>query len=149
MFFGIYPGLGADAIGGVEMSDVNDARLDKWLWMVRLFKTRALATEACRAGRVMVDGREAKPALGVRPGQLVEVKDGLLLRRRRVLGVPPGRRGAASVGEYARDETPPELEAEARERRVQHILAGGGVRPTKRDRRAREALDEIPDPSER
>jgi ribosome-associated heat shock protein Hsp15 len=127
----------------VENRDAPDARLDKWLWMVRAFKTRALATEACRAGRVLVDGREAKPAVSVRPGQRVEVRDGLVLRRRVVLGVPSGRQGAARVGDFVRDETPPEQIAEARERRVQHILAGGGGRPTKRDRRARTALEAL------
>lgn len=125
----------------MENAETPDTRLDKWLWMVRAFKTRALATEACRTGRVTVDGREAKPALSVRSGQVIEVRDGLVMRRRVVLGVPPGRQGAARVGEFARDETPPDQVVEARERRVQHILAGGGGRPTKRDRRAREALD--------
>lgn len=129
----------------VENADAPDARLDKWLWMVRAFKTRALATEACRAGRVVVDGREAKPALTVRSGQVVEVRDGLVLRRRVVLGVPPGRQAAARVGDFVRDETPPEQIAEARERRVQHILAGGGGRPSKRDRRARTALEALAD----
>lgn len=118
----------------------DDARLDKWLWTIRAYKTRALAAEACRLGRVTVDGREAKPAATVRPGQTVEARQGLVRRRWVVLGAPRGRQSAAKAAEFARDETSPEELAAAREHRVQHILAGGGARPTKRDRRAREAL---------
>jgi ribosome-associated heat shock protein Hsp15 len=123
----------------------EDARLDKWLWSVRAYKTRALAAEACRLGRVAVDGREAKPAASVRPGQLIEAREGLVTRRLVVLGVPRGRQGAARATEFVRDETPPEALAAAREQRVQHILAGGGGRPNKRDRRARERLWGEPD----
>lgn len=119
---------------------IDDARLDKWLWMVRAYRTRAEAAEACRLGRVEVDGRPAKAAHAVRAGQGVTAKQGLVTRRWVVLGVPRGRQGAAKVGEFARDETPVEEVAAAREQRVQNILAGGGDRPTKRDRRAREAL---------
>jgi ribosome-associated heat shock protein Hsp15 len=123
----------------------EDARLDKWLWSVRAYKTRALAAEACRLGRVAVDGREAKPAATVRPGQVVEAREGIVTRRLVVLGVPRGRQGPARAKDFARDETPPEALAAAREQRVQHILAGGGARPTKRDRRARERLWGEPD----
>ncbi len=123
----------------------EDARLDKWLWTVRAYKTRALAAEACRLGRVVVDGREAKPAASVRPGQVVEARQGIILRRLVVLGLPRGRQGAAKTGDFVRDETPPEALEAARQQRVQHILAGGAARPTKRDRRVRDALWKEPD----
>lgn len=122
--------------------DADDTRLDKWLWMVRAYKTRALAVEACRRGRVVVDGREAKPAHTIRAGQVLEAREGIVTRRLVVLGVPRGRQGAARVGDFMRDETPAEVLEAAREQRVQHVLAGGAGRPTKKDRRAREALDE-------
>jgi len=125
--------------------DGEDARLDKWLWSVRVYKTRALAAEACRLGRVSVDGREAKAAAAVRPGQVIEARQGLVVRRLVVLGLPRGRQGASKVVDFARDETPPEAMEAARQQRVQHILAGGGARPTKRDRRAREELWNAPD----
>lgn len=115
-----------------------DARLDKWLWMLRAYKTRAEAAEACRLGRVSIDGREAKAAATVRAGQVVEARQGLVTRRLVVLGVPRGRQGAARTGEFARDETSAEDYAAAREQRVMHVLAGGGGRPTKKDRRARD-----------
>ena len=118
----------------------DDARLDKWLWMVRAYKTRSDAAEACRLGRVEVDGRPAKPAHTVRPGQQVAARQGLVTRRLVVLGVPRGRQSAAKTAEFARDETPLEEIAAAREQRVQHILAGGMKKPDKRERRARNAL---------
>lgn len=120
--------------------DATDARLDKWLWCVRACKTRALAAEACKSGRVHIDGREAKPASTVRPGQLVEYRDGALTRRLRVLGAPRSRVAASALPPFVGDETPPEEIAAAREQRVQNLLAGGATRPDKHARRARQAL---------
>ena len=118
----------------------DDARLDKWLWAVRAYKTRALAAEACRLGRVMVDGREAKPAATVRAGQVIEARQGIVVRRLVALGVPQGRQGPAKARDFVRDETPADVLEAAKQQRVQAIMAGGGARPTKRARRAREAL---------
>ena len=118
----------------------DDARLDKWLWAVRAYKTRALAAEACRLGRVTVDGREAKPAATVRTGQVIEARQGVVVRRLVALGVPRGRQGPSKARDFVRDETPTEALEAAKQQRVQHVLAGGGGRPTKRDRRARETL---------
>jgi ribosome-associated heat shock protein Hsp15 len=118
----------------------DDARLDKWLWLVRAYKTRADAAEACRLGRVLLAGREAKPAATVRIGQVVEACQGIVNRRLVVLGIPRGRQAAAKVAEFMRDETPPEMIAEAREQRLQNILAGGGNKPSKRDLRQRRKL---------
>jgi ribosome-associated heat shock protein Hsp15 len=118
------------------MSD--STRVDRWLWAVRVFKTRTAATEACRAGHVRVNGASAKPAATVRPGDAVSVR---LPGRERVLEVlqPIERRvGAALVAESALDRSPP---APAREEVVTpfHRVAGSG-RPTKRDRRELDRL---------
>lgn len=112
-------------------------RLDKWLWAVRVFKTRALATDACRAGSVTVNELAAKPARDVRPGEVVAVRQGLFTRTIRVVGVPRSRVGAKLLAEYCTDLTPPEEFARLRERSLQHVLARekGSGRPTKRDRR--------------
>lgn len=107
---------------------------------MRAYKTRALAAEACRLGRAQIDGREAKPAATVRVGQVVEARQGIVTRRLVVLGIPRGRQGAAKVAEFARDETPLEMLAVAREQRVQNILEGGKTKPSKRDLRARRKL---------
>jgi ribosome-associated heat shock protein Hsp15 len=122
----------------VAGNPVDTARLDKWLWAVRLFKTRALATDACRAGSVTVGTHPAKPARDVHAGELVEVRQGLITRTLRVVAVPPARVGAKRVPEYCIDLTPPSEFEKIREQRIQQFLARekGSGRPTKRDRRA-------------
>ena len=117
-------------------------RLDKWLWTVRYFKTRSLATDACRAGSVTVNGQPAKPARDVRAGELVVLNEGLVTRRLRVLGIPRSRVGAKLVPTYCEDQTPPEEIAKAKEQPIQQFLARarGSGRPTKRDRRQMDQL---------
>jgi ribosome-associated heat shock protein Hsp15 len=118
------------------------ARLDKWLWAVRLFKTRSLATDACRAGSVSINNHAAKPAREVRPGETVVVRQGLINRILRVLDVPRSRVGANLVARFCDELTPPEEFAKARENRLQHLLERekGRGRPTKRDRRLLDRL---------
>ncbi len=112
-------------------------RLDKWLWAVRVFKTRSLATDACRAGSVSVNELPAKPGRDVRPGELVTVKQGLVLRTLRVVEVPRSRVGPKLVADFCTDLTPPEELEKARQNRIQHVMERekGSGRPTKRDRR--------------
>lgn len=117
-------------------------RLDKWLWAVRLFRTRSLAGDACRAGSVLVNELPAKPARGVHAGETITVQQGLVRRTLRVVGVPRSRVGAKAVPEFCTDLTPPEEFAKAKEKPIQQVLARekGSGRPTKRDRRL---LDEL------
>lgn len=120
------------------------ARLDKWLWCVRLFKTRALATDACRAGSVLVNDLPAKPAREVHAGEIVAVRQGIMTRTLRVIGLPAARLGAKLVPAHCEDLTPPAEFEKVRAQRVQHFLARekGSGRPTKRDRRQIERLFE-------
>lgn len=117
-------------------------RLDKWLWAVRVFKTRSLATDACRAGSVAVNNHPAKPARDVRAGELVTVQQGLVLRTLRVLDIPRSRVGPKLVALFCTELTPPDERAKARENPVQQLLARekGSGRPTKRDRRLLDRL---------
>ncbi len=112
-------------------------RIDKWLWTVRIFKTRSLATDACRAGSVTVNSQPVKPSRDVRAGEVVVVRQGLIHRTLKVRAVPPARVGAKLVAAYCEDQTPPAEFAKARAQRVQQFLARarGSGRPTKRDRR--------------
>ena len=120
------------------------ARLDKWLWAVRAFKTRALATDACRSGHVTVNELLAKPGRDVHAGETVCLRLGLMVRTLRILSVPRSRVGAKLVPDFCTDLTPPSEWEKMKEHRVQQLLASerGGGRPTKRDRRLRDRLFE-------
>lgn len=102
-----------------------------------MFKSRSLASDACRAGSVAVNDLPVKPARDVRPGELVTVRQGLVLRTLKVMGVPRARVGPKLVANFCTDLTPPEELAKARENPVQNLLERekGSGRPTKRDRR--------------
>lgn len=115
----------------------NSVRIDKWLWCVRLFKTRGLATDACRAGGVTVSELAAKPARELRVGETVSWRHGLVVRTVRVLGLPVRRLSAREVPAFCEETTSAEEWAKARVSRVGHFLARerGSGRPTKRDRR--------------
>ena len=111
-------------------------RLDKFLWCVRSYKTRALATEACRKGRVLLNGSEAKPAVVVKVGDEVAVRRPPIWRRLRVLDLPAGRVGAKLVPGLVEDTTPFEdLEKEELARRTRPEEAFLRGRPTKQQRR--------------
>lgn len=113
------------------------SRVDKWLWSVRVYKTRSLASDACRAGSVTIGDQPVKPARDVRPGETIHVRQGVVMRTLVVLAVPRSRVGAPQVSTYCEDRTPPGEWEKAREQRIQHLLARerGSGRPTKRDRR--------------
>ena len=115
-------------------------RLDRWLWTVRLYKTRALALLACRAGNVSCRGQVLKPARMLRGGEALVVRQGLVTRMVEVRGLPAGRVPAKQVATYCLETTPPEAWEAARTRRVEQFLARerGTGRPTKRDRRQME-----------
>lgn len=112
-------------------------RIDKWLWSVRLFKTRSLATDACRAGSVEINQQPIKPARDVRIGETVSVQQGLVRRTLLVKGIPPSRVGAKAVAGFCEDQTPAAEFEKVRAHRVEQFLARekGLGRPTKRDRR--------------
>jgi len=120
------------------------ARLDKWLWAVRLFRTRRLAPDACRARSVAINDLPANPAREVHAGEIITVKQGLVPCIVQVIALPRSRVGAKLVAGFCTDLTPPEELAKARdpEQRVQQVLARekGAGRPTKRDRRLLDRL---------
>jgi len=121
----------------VTATPAASARLDKWLWCVRLFKTRSLAADACRAGSIRVNEQEAKPARDLRVGEVVTWRQGLVMRTVVVLGFPLRRVSAKEVTLLYEERTPPEEWAKADASRVGHLLARerGSGRPTKRERR--------------
>jgi len=112
-------------------------RLDKWLWAVRLYKSRSLATEACHAGHVKIAGRSVKPSRDVQAGEVITAAIGRVLRTVKVLALLEQRVAAKRVSEFLEDLTPPEEYARAREDFRQTMLQfpGGFGRPTKKQRR--------------
>ena len=117
-------------------------RVDKWLWVARLVKTRALAAEAVKAARVKVNGVTAKPSKEVGPGDRLELRTGPVRREVVVRGVA-ARRGPASEAALLYEETPESIaarERHAEERRLARQDGGEGGRPTKKDRRLLEKL---------
>jgi ribosome-associated heat shock protein Hsp15 len=109
------------------------ARIDVWLWAVRVYRTRSLATQACKAGHVKINGESVKPSHAVRVGDEVRVR----VAHERILGVKGIllKRVAAPLAAQVVDErTPPPPPREETPDQVLRDLASG--RPTKRDRRA-------------
>ena len=116
-----------------------DMRLDKWLWVARLFKTRGLAAEEIDKGRVHVNGQAAKPARSVRINDTIEIRQPGAVREVQVLGLG-AMRGPAPVARALYQETEASLRArqqaaEARRFGVEPANAQEFGRPTKRDRR--------------
>ena len=84
-------------------------RIDKWLWAVRIFKTRSDAAEACRTGKVTINGTEAKPSKEVKEGDLLTVKKVPIMRYSyKVVGLVERRLPAKDVPTYCLDITPQE-----------------------------------------
>jgi ribosome-associated heat shock protein Hsp15 len=121
---------------------VEAPRLDKYLWAIRLYKTRTLATEAIRGGHVTMNQQHPKPAHEVKVGEVYEIRQGLITRTVKVLELLHRRVGAKLAPIYAEDLTPASeylKEIKAREEAPMKRDPGAG-RPTKRDRRAIEKL---------
>ena len=130
-----------------------DARIDKFLWAIRAFKTRTDATDACKGGKVKIAGVNAKPSKEVKPGDVLTVKKGSVTYTYKVLQPLERRVGAKLVPEYALNLTP-ESELEKLRTPVETFFITrdrGAGRPTKKDRReiedAWDAIDfnDIPD----
>ena len=81
---------------------MNGQRVDKWLWCVRLFKTRSAATDACRRGLVQVDGRPVKPSASILPGRTLTIRSDGRCISVRVLQTLENRVAAAQLGEFRR-----------------------------------------------
>jgi ribosome-associated heat shock protein Hsp15 len=116
---------------------MDDPRLDKWLWCVRVFKTRPLATDACRSGKVLIGELEAKPGRDIHVSEIVTVRIGALTRTLKVVGLPRSRVAAKQLAEFLQDLTPAAEYERARQAGIEHLLARqrGAGRPTKKDRR--------------
>jgi ribosome-associated heat shock protein Hsp15 len=116
--------------------------MDKWLWAVRVFKTRSLASQACRRGRVNISGQPVKPARIVRIDDVVVVEKDQIRRTLKVLRLLEHRVGAPAAPQYVEDQTPASEYEKARALNSHPAIfrPKGAGRPTKKDRRAIDSL---------
>ncbi|HCE58129.1 MAG TPA: heat-shock protein Hsp15 [Prolixibacteraceae bacterium] len=115
----------------------NEVRIDKWLWAVRIYKTRSMATEACRKGHISIASQPVKPSRSVHPGEIVKVRKSPVTRTFRILELAEKRMAASLTTNYIEDITPPEeLEIVEMQRNMRWITRDPGTgRPTKKERR--------------
>lgn len=112
-------------------------RIDKWLWAVRIFKTRNQASEACRSGKVKIDENVVKPSREIKINDVVEVRLGIITKTVKVIGLIHNRVAAKFVNNHLVDLTPQE---EYEKQKIQHQVnyefrPRGQGRPTKKERR--------------
>ncbi|MCI5743934.1 RNA-binding S4 domain-containing protein [Phocaeicola faecicola] len=114
-----------------------EARIDKWLWAVRVFKTRTIAAEACKKGRVSINGSQVKPARMVKPGDVIQVKKSPITYSFKVLQAIEKRVGAKIVSEFMENVTTPDQYELLEMSKISGFVgrAKGTGRPTKKDRR--------------
>ncbi len=126
----------------------NEARIDKWLWAMRLFKTRTIAAEACKKGRVMVQQVAAKPSRNIKVGDVIQVKRPPVTYSFKVLALTENRLGAKLVPEYMENVTTADQLELLELSKVSGYMGRdrGTGRPTKKDRRTLDAFldDEEP-----
>ncbi|MCR5861878.1 RNA-binding S4 domain-containing protein [Flavobacterium sp. J372] len=112
-------------------------RIDKYLWCVRYYKTRSIATQACQKGHITINGQQVKPSRDVFAGDKITVRRDQINYMLTVLDIPANRVGPKLVDIYRKDETPPEAFEHLELLRLskEHYRAKGTGRPTKKDRR--------------
>ncbi|MDO4729216.1 MAG: RNA-binding S4 domain-containing protein [Bacteroidota bacterium] len=112
-------------------------RIDKYLWCVRYFKTRNLATEACKKNQITINNQQVKPSKEVMPSDIITIRKDSIILIIKVLSIPLNRVGAKLVDLYRVDQTPPELieKFELQRKAQQYYREKGEGRPTKKDRR--------------
>jgi len=116
---------------------LKEIRIDKYLWAIRVYKTRNIATEACRKGKIIINNVEVKPSRIIKPGDIIHVKKIPVIYTYKVKLLLSNRVSAKLVPEYAEDITP---EEELAKLKLQHasgffIRDRGAGRPTKKERR--------------
>ena len=114
-----------------------EARIDKWMWAARIFKTRTIAAEACKKGRISINGSQVKPARMVKPGDVVQVRKPPVTYAFKVLQAIEKRVGAKLVPEIMDNVTTPDQYELLEMSKISGFVdrARGTGRPTKKERR--------------
>lgn len=115
-----------------------EARIDKWLWAARIYKTRTIAADACKKGRISINGAQAKPSRMIKPGDVINVKKSPITYSFKVLQAIEKRVGAKLVPEIMENVTSPEQYELLEMSKISGFIdrAKGTGRPTKKDRRS-------------
>lgn len=123
-----------------------EARIDKWLWAARIFKTRSIAADACKNGRVTLKGERIKPSRIIKEGDVIEVRKPPITYTFRILKAIENRVGAKLVPKILENITPPEQYQLLEMNRISGFIdrARGTGRPTKKERRQ---LDDFTTPA--
>lgn len=121
---------------------MEEVRIDKYLWSIRVFKTRSEATVACNGGKVRLNGSDVKPSKAVKPGDVIVVRKGAVTYTYKVLALIDKRQGPKLVPEYVENQTP-QSELDKLRAPVETFFLKrdrGTGRPTKKDRRQMDSL---------
>ena len=116
---------------------MNEVRIDKWMWATRIFKTRTIASDACKKNRISVGGVSVKPSRMIKTGDIISVRKPPVTYSFRVLDVTDKRMGAKLVPQYLENITSPEEYEVLEMNKISGFVnrAKGLGRPTKKDRR--------------
>ena len=116
---------------------MDEVRIDKWLWAVRIFKTRTVASEACKKGRVIIGNVAVKPSRNIRIGEIIEVRKPPVTFSFKVLELADKRMGAAKVPQFMENVTPPDQYELLELGKIGGFVdrQRGTGRPTKKERR--------------
>ncbi len=120
----------------------EEVRIDKWLWAVRLFKTRTLAAEACKKGKITIDTVSVKPSRTIRVNDVIQIKKPPITYAFKVLAVTENRMGAKLVPSFMENVTSEEQYAILELSKISGFIDRdkGTGRPTKKDRRSLESF---------
>ncbi|MDD2513842.1 MAG: S4 domain-containing protein [Proteiniphilum sp.] len=127
---------------------MEEVRIDKWLWAVRIFKTRTVASEACKKGRVLIGETAVKPSRNIRTGEVIQVRKPPVTYSFKVLALSDKRMGAKMVSQFMENVTPQEQYEMLELNRIGGFVdrQRGTGRPTKKERRDLDQFaDTIPD----
>lgn len=126
---------------------MNEVRIDKWLWAVRIFKTRTVAAEACKKGRIMIGGVTIKPSRMIKAGEVIQVRKPPITFSFKVVALADKRMGAKLVPDFMENVTTPDQYEILEMNKISGFVdrARGMGRPTKKDRRE---LEQFTDPDD-
>lgn len=126
---------------------MEEARIDKWLWAARIYKTRSMATAACKKGQISLNGTQLKPSRMVKAGDIINVRKPPVTYSFKIKQAIEKRVGAKLIPDILENVTPPEQYELLEMNRISGFInrARGTGRPTKKDRRSLDSFTNTPE----